>query len=250
MGHTAPTITDALTMARHLVASGVSVVPFVYGTKDLAYDRLPRVQSDAAARAKPSWSPFRERLPTDDELTAWFRDGPCNVAVVGGTISGGLVVLDVESITAYDTWCRFATALLDDTVIAALPVVRTGQGKHVYFRMPNPIGNRTLAKRRRSTPAPGMPRYELLAETRGEGGLALAPPSIHPSGTPYTLEQGDLGNIPLLTPAQAQAVLDAACAVAEEEQINQGMARVHRNGQPSVIEHFNQRHTVQTLLEH
>ncbi len=126
---------DALTMARHLVAGGVSIVPFVRGTKDLAYEWLPLVQPATGGRAKPSWSPFRERLPTEAELTAWFRDGQCNIAVVGGMISGGLVVLDLESIAAYDTWRRFATALLDDTVIAALPVVRTGQGKHVYFRV-------------------------------------------------------------------------------------------------------------------
>ncbi|MBD0327940.1 MAG: bifunctional DNA primase/polymerase, partial [Pyrinomonadaceae bacterium] len=129
-------------------------------------------------RAKPSWSPFRERLPTDAELTAWFRDGQCNIAVVGGAVSGGLVVLDIESILAFESWRRFATTLLDEAIIATLPVVRTGQGKHVYFRMVNPIGNRTLAKRRRQRAERGTPRYEVVAETRGEGGLALAPPSV------------------------------------------------------------------------
>jgi hypothetical protein len=95
-----------------------------------------------------------------------------------------------------------------------------------------------------------MPRYELLAETRGEGGLALAPPSIHPSGIPYTLEHGDLGTIPVLTAEQAQAVLDAACAIAEEEQPTQDRACIHRTNQPSVIEHFNGRTTIQEVLEH
>lgn len=217
MGASMNAATETLTMARQLVASGVSVVPFVRGTKDLAYDRLPRTHNATDPRPKPSWSPFRDRLPTDAELVAWFQDGQCNVAVVGGTISGGLVVLDVESTIAYDTWRQFATALLDESLIATLPVVRTGQGKHVYFRMPNSIGNRTLAKRHRHGTARGLPRYELLAETRGEGGLALTPPSIHPSGAQYTLEQGDLRVIPVLTPDQAQAVLDAACAIAAEE---------------------------------
>src|SRR3712207_8845 len=120
--------TDALAMARQFVASGVSVVPFVRGTKDLAYDRLPRVQHDPGQRRKPSWAPFRERLPTDTELTAWFQDGQCNLAIVGGTISGGLVVLDIESSAAYDIWRRFATALVDEALLSILPVVRTGQG--------------------------------------------------------------------------------------------------------------------------
>jgi hypothetical protein len=121
--------TDTLVMARHFVASGVSVVPFVRGTKNLAYDRLPRTRSAPDTRAKPSWSPLRERLPSDAELTAWFGDGHCNLAVVGGTISGGLVVLDLESLAAYATWRRFATSLLDEAIIAMLPVVRTGHWK-------------------------------------------------------------------------------------------------------------------------
>jgi hypothetical protein len=241
---------DPLVMARYLVTHHISVVPFMRGTKDLAYDRLPHLRSASQGVAKPSWSPFRERLPTDAELTAWFQDGRCNIAVVGGAVSGGLVVLDIESIAAYDTWRRFAMALLDDAVIATLPVVGTGQGKHVYFRMPNPVGNRTLAKRRHQA-ARGTARYEVVAETRGEGGLALAPPSIHPSGKSYTLERGDLGTIPVLTAAQAQPVLDAACAIVEEEQpYTQGRTDIHGDGHVSVIDHFNQRHTVQALLEH
>ena len=169
----------------------------------------------------------------------------------GGRISGGLVVLDLESLAAYDTWRHFVTALLDEAIIAVLPVVQTGEGKHVYFRMPNPIGNRTLAKRRSHWAERGTPRYEVVAETRGEGGLALAPPSIHPSGKSYTLEHGDLGTIPVLTAAQAQAVLDAACAIVEEEQpYTQGRTDILGNGHVSVIDHFNGRHTVQALLEH
>ncbi|MBD0327941.1 MAG: hypothetical protein ICV68_16040 [Pyrinomonadaceae bacterium] len=50
MVQAAMTTDDTLTMARRFVASGVSVVPFVRGTKNPAYDRLPRVQSDTAAR--------------------------------------------------------------------------------------------------------------------------------------------------------------------------------------------------------
>jgi hypothetical protein len=80
MGTSMNAAMDTLAMARQLVASGVSVVPFVRGTKDLAYDRLPRTQSATDTRAKPRWSPFRERRPTDTELVAWFQDEQCNVA--------------------------------------------------------------------------------------------------------------------------------------------------------------------------
>jgi hypothetical protein len=250
MAVSANTTLDSLDMARQFVASGVSVVPFTHGTKDLAYDRLPLIWNKTEQRAKPSWSPYRDRLPTDEELLAWFGDGSCNLAIVGGTISGGLVVLDFESSAAYDAWHRFATMLLDEALVAQFPVVRTGRGKHVYFRMPNPIGNRTLAKRPSGVDAKGKTIYELLAETRGEGGLALAPPSLHPSGTYYTLEQGGLTAVPLLTSDQAQTILDAARAIAEEEHPHTTPPTDKQSDHgSSVIDRFNHETSIQAMLE-
>jgi hypothetical protein len=79
--------------------------------------------------------------------------------------------------------------VVDHQFLTSLPMVRTSRGKHVYFRMSDPVGKQTLAKRPIGTDEKGKTSYDLLAETRGEGGLALAPPSLHPSGMCYTVEQ-------------------------------------------------------------
>lgn len=38
-------------------------------------------------------------MPNQAELARWFAGGDANIAIVCGTISGGLIVLDIESLT-------------------------------------------------------------------------------------------------------------------------------------------------------
>jgi hypothetical protein len=59
-----------LDQARALRQRGLSVFPIPLGTK------------------KPvvSWKPYQDRLATDEELVAWFRDGPANIGVVTGAL--------------------------------------------------------------------------------------------------------------------------------------------------------------------
>ncbi len=143
--------TSLLMTARSLVAAGISVIPWQTSTKLPAYNRLPVIQDAAEGRSKPSWAPFTERYATDTELVDWFADGRCGIAVVCGAISGGLVVLDIESLSAYEQWRMYAATLLPAHVLESLPVIRTGRGKHVYFRMAQPRGNQVLARRKRSS---------------------------------------------------------------------------------------------------
>ncbi len=91
---------------------------------------------------------------------------------------------DAQADTIYPAWCTAVGELSQQ-----LPTVKTGKGYHVRFRCAEPGPNRNLA-----VSATG----EILIQTRGERGYALAPPSIHPSGTPYELLHGDLADIPCL----------------------------------------------------
>lgn len=193
---------DMLTAARSYVANGLSVIPIIRGTKEPASNLLPRVYDESTGSARSTWRPFQERMPNDAELRRWFAREEVNIGIVCGTVSGGLIVLDIESPELYERWYERATQVIETTLLTRLPVVASGKGRHVYFRIDTspPLGNRKLAMRDR----------EILAETRGQGGYIIAPPSIHESGKIYTLLSGNLGAIPILDPGTGEALLDAA----------------------------------------
>jgi hypothetical protein len=227
---------DTLRLARAYVAAGLSVIPIARGTKEPATQLLPHVYDEATGKSRPSWRMFQERLPIDEELRSWFDGTDAGVAIVCGEVSGGLAVLDLESVDLFDRWNANAVVLLNTDLVASLPVVATGKGRHVYFRMPEPVGNRKLA----------MADRHVLAETRGQGGYVLAPPSRHPAGATYTLISGDLDAIPLFDLAEAQAVLDAARALAPEPEAHTSGAT--RRESDDVIGAFNRAHTIEEIL--
>ncbi|HSM74074.1 MAG TPA: bifunctional DNA primase/polymerase, partial [Desulfobacterales bacterium] len=129
---------------------------------------------------------------------AWFGDGQANVGLVGGRVSGGLLVLDFdhEAATLFPAWQERVGELA-----LALPVAATSKGFHVYLRTGEPFGNRTLA-----WSGDGRKRIE----TRGEGGYITAPPSRHASGHVYRWLSGGAANIPLLSAALLKVALAAA----------------------------------------
>lgn len=227
---------DMLTAAQGYVAGGLSVIPIAHGGKEPDTDLLPRIYDEATDKTRPSWKPFQDRPPNEAELRRWFARSDAGVGIVCGAVSGGLVVLDIESPELFERWRELAASLADEEMLAALPVVASGKGRHVYFRMAAPAGNKKLAMRGR----------EVLAETRGQGGYIVAPPSLHPSGNVYTLLSGDLGAIPLLDLGTAEALLDAARALAP---VAEHPAQAESAAGTSVIETYNRRHAIEAVLE-
>jgi hypothetical protein len=117
------------------------------------------------------WEELQRRRPGADELRAWLAHRPdANLAVVTGAVSG-IVVLDVDprhgGSASLARWERDHGAL-PPTVEAQTG----GGGRHLYFAHPG----REL--RSRAALAPGL-------DLRGDGGLVVAPPSLHPSGGRY-----------------------------------------------------------------
>ncbi|NCC32117.1 MAG: DUF927 domain-containing protein, partial [Chloroflexia bacterium] len=227
---------DILTSSLGYVAGGLSVIPIARGSKEPDPGRLPRVYDEATDRTRPSWRPFQDRRPSEAELRRWFAKSDCNIGIICGTISGGLVVLDIESPELFERWRDLTASLVDESTLASLPVVASGKGRHVYFRMEVPPGNRKLAMRGR----------EVQAETRGEGGYIVAPPSLHPNGKLYELLSGDLCAIPRLDLGTAETLLDAARALAP---VAEHPAQAESEAGTSVIATYNRRHTIETVLE-
>ncbi len=147
-----------------------------------------------------AWKPYQTRQPTAEEVTRWFQRQESAVAIITGQVSGGLTVLDFDAPPLFVPWVQRVSAT-QPNLLAGLPLVQTPSGGfHVYFRSAALRGNQKLAV----DPARPGGKYTLI-ETRGEGGYVLAPPSPG-----YTLLEGDLTQIPTLTPDQRTCLLDAA----------------------------------------
>lgn len=107
-----------------------------------------------------SWKQYQRRLPTADEIIAWFAHHPRNLAVVCGW--GGLTVLDFDQRDIYLAWLAKANPPPTYTV-------RTSRGMHAYYFLETPT---------RSTKISGV-------DIQAAGNYVVAPPSIHPCGAAY-----------------------------------------------------------------
>jgi hypothetical protein len=143
-----------LAYARRLRDIGLSVFPIPVGTK------TPVI----------AWKPYQDRLATDDELAAWFSDGPSNLGIVTGALSG-VVVIDMDNERA-----RYY--LLRHRHLPRTPWhTQTPRGWHLWFAHPGfPIANRSGLQTEFG---------RLSIDLRGDGGYVLAGGSLHPSGTVY-----------------------------------------------------------------
>jgi len=117
------------------------------------------------------WEEFQQRLPRTSDVSAWFRRWPdANIGIVTGRISG-LAVVDVDPRHA-----GHETLAALEGEYAPLPssveVLTGGGGRHLYF------SSSRESLRSRVAIGPGI-------DLRAEGGLVVAPPSIHSSGGLY-----------------------------------------------------------------
>jgi hypothetical protein len=117
------------------------------------------------------WQKYQQHLPSEEQLRAWLRRRPdANLAIVTGAVSG-LVVLDVDprhgGIASLSRWERQHGELPN-----TLEAQTGGGGRHLYFAHPGG------ELRNRVGLAPGL-------DLRGDGGVIVAPPSVHPSGGRY-----------------------------------------------------------------
>ena len=133
-------------------------------------------------RAIFPWTEYQSNIMDDQTLKAQFTNDRCkNIAIIGGAVSGGLEIIDVDlkyDVTG-DLWIRLQEALTD--LLPILYIVRTKSGGyHLYYRCEVVEGNQKLAMRHatkdelKDTP---HAKEIVLIETRGEGGYVLAPPS-------------------------------------------------------------------------
>jgi len=120
--------------------------------------------------ALKSWKEYQTRKPTEAEVEKWFHSNrKTNLGIVTGAVSG---------ITIVDFDTKEAVEMAKQRGFPATPTVKTGKGYHAYCRYRE--GHRNFQKRK------DLPGVDL----RGEGGYAVAPPSIHATGKQYTWVNG------------------------------------------------------------
>ncbi len=146
-----------------------------------------------------AWKQYRDRLPTEAEVSAWFANDHDALCILCGKVSGNTEIIDFDSggekFSAW--WERIPPDLRDKLVVERTP----SGGYHVAYRCAAEVcGNLKLAQRRQDDG-----KVVTLIETRGEGGLFLCAP------TPgYELVQGDLCAPPVLTEAEREVLLQTA----------------------------------------
>lgn len=128
---------------------------------------------------KLKWSTWTERLPTEDELSKWFKGKESNYAVIGGDISGYLVILDFDD-------PKLVELLLGQSVDTLIEkhytrIVKSHKGYHIYFRDRNRerISSRNLRNK--------DPVLSLDVDIKSHHGYVVGPGSAHPDGGTYEL---------------------------------------------------------------
>ena len=143
---------------------GLSVIPLVWGTK-----------------APPSglkWKEYQKRLPTREEIESWFNKDLYNIAIICGSVSQGLLVVDFDNYEYYKNWCL---ELPEEwkKILSWTWVAKTGRGTHIYFRY-----RRVLRTK---------PKVREGIDIKAEASFVVAPPSLHPSGVFYEFINGGPG---------------------------------------------------------
>jgi len=93
---------------------------------------IPLIEKDK----KPAilWKEFQKRRPSKEEIKKWFSENNHNIAIICGSVSGNLVVLDFDTTEAFQQFIENIPQDLAEKIKRTW-VVETGKGIHVYFRV-------------------------------------------------------------------------------------------------------------------
>lgn len=123
-----------------------------------------------------SWSKYQDELPSVEEINRWWQEYPdMGLAIITGEVSN-VIVLDIDPRHGGDKTIKGKE--IPDT----WTVKTGGGGLHYYFKYPN-LGKKIKNFTGENVDLPGV-------DLRASGGMAYAPPSIHPSGNRYEFAEG------------------------------------------------------------
>lgn len=135
---------------------------------------LPVFPCNAANKHPLTENGFQDASADPETVKGWWMRWPNAMIGMPTGSQTGFWALDVDDPAAFEEACTIA-----------LPATRrndTAKGYHLFFKwdQASPVTNRQRHPKR-GWPMPELPG----AETRGEGGYVIMPPSLHPSGRRY-----------------------------------------------------------------
>ncbi len=175
--------------------------------------------------ALSGWKRYQQEMPTEALVEEWFRHSQRGLALVTGHISGGLIALDFDDLATFDAWLKCigreqALHALYEFIASGYEERTPKNGRHLLFRCPAAFGGsqRPGSQRLALRPVPEPQRFQVLAETREEGGIIIVDPSrggVHPSGKPYVRIRGGVTTLRTITPEERSLLYDSIRAFDE-----------------------------------
>lgn len=143
----------------------LNILPLRYG------DKKPAVKE---------WGRLQKEKISGEEIKKYFKgDKKHNIAIIGGSISSNLVMLDLDTKEIYRSFFPQYKKLEKETT-----VVKTSHGYHIYFFTPTPLTSFVIPLIKN-----GETKFQI--HIQGEGKYCVAPPSKHPSGVYYEWVSSD-----------------------------------------------------------
>jgi hypothetical protein len=209
---------EALTVLRKMLATA-----FLYVASGLSV--IPIRPNGSKSPAIHSWKDYQSRRPTEAELRGWFdNDAGYGIAIIGGDVSGYLVILDFDhnAASVFPLWCEVVESLCEGLLMRLVIVQTPGGGYHVYYFCPQVMSSQKLAQKQIEAPegtdgarlidSKWMKRVTVI-EIKSRGGYVLAPgcpPQCHPKKKAYEIISGNLTDIQTVSPYEHTIMLDAA----------------------------------------
>ncbi len=125
------------------------------------------------------WKRYQTNRADERAIRRWFARERGGIAVIFGSISGGLASRDFDDLRGYELWARSNPRLAK-----LLPTVETNRGRHVYFTV-GPDGEREFRMSISKPNSKGAVPCRNGELRIGVGCYSVLPPSRHPSGHIY-----------------------------------------------------------------
>jgi hypothetical protein len=185
----APTILEAAQAYR---AAGLSPLPTGCGSEN----------KDKRPCGVAEWGPYQKRAADAATVERWFTSPNRGVALIGGAVSGNLVIIgfDMQG-EVFEPWVEAVRQAKPGLFEKLTVEITPSGGRHVFLRCPQG----TIPRSEKLASRPTSDGGQVLIETRGEAGYARVYP------TPgYRLIQGRLDKISEVTPTE----MDLLCSIA------------------------------------